>query len=338
MEDVSHGGSDRIDTLVIGGSAGAFSAACDVLGALPSDFPGAIFLCLHQPSQGGSNSVELLRRRTRLRVRRAEEGMPIEPHTIYVAVPDVHFLIGSDHIHLRRGAHENNFRPAIDPLFRSAAVFRGPRAIGLILSGLMDDGAAGARAIARTGGTILVQNPDDAEFREMPEATLRAEDSARALPVDAIAAELCALMGQACAPLGEVPWDIGLELKITTLEAASMSNEEKLGTLTPFNCPHCNGVLWEIEDGPMTRYRCHTGHAYTATSLSAAQEEALDFGLFNALRASRGRAELIRRIAAKESEPRHRARLEGRALKFEEDAEHLETLIMRRSAVPDTPA
>ena len=112
-----------------------------------------------------------------------------------------------------------------------------------------------------------------------------------------------------------------------------MENEDKLGTLTPFNCPHCNGVLWEIEDGPMTRYRCHTGHAYTMKSLSAAQEEALDFGLFNALRACRGRAELIRRMERSAGGAAEKAALSDRARKFEEDAEGIEAIIRQRGAM-----
>ena len=335
MEDMPPDHLDRIDCFVIGGSAGAFGAVRRVLSRLPRDFPASILVCIHQSPFAAGQGAALLRKQTGLNVQPARDGAPLDHGTVYVAVPDTHLVIGSDHIHLRRGAHENNFRPAIDPLFRSAAVFRGPRAVAIVLSGLMDDGAAGARAVNRTGGKVLVQDPETADYREMPDAVIAARAGAEVLPLDDIASRMIALAGAPCAPMGEVPWQIGLELKITTMEAASMKNEERLGTLTPFNCPHCNGVLWEIEDGPMTRYRCHTGHAYTATSLSASQEEALDFGLFNALRASRGRAELIRRIAGKEEDERHRERLENRAKKFEEDAEHLEALILQRTTGRD---
>ena len=164
----------------------------------------------------------------------------------------------------------------------------------------------------------------------MPESALAAEPSATALEPAEIAEQLVSLAGTPCEPMGEVPWEIGLELKITTLEAATMRNEEKLGTLTPFNCPHCNGVLWEIKDGPMLRYRCHTGHAYTMKSLSAAQDDALDFGLFNALRACRGRAELIRRMEQEAGSDLQRAHFARRAEKFEADAEELEKIISQR--------
>ena len=321
---------DTIDTIVIGGSAGGFTALRDIVQHLPADFPAAILVCLHQPSGGRNRTAELLSRYTDLPVQRGREGDRLEPGRIYVAGPDAHMLVGSDHIHLRRGAHENNFRPAIDPLFRSAAVMRGPRAVAVVLSGVLDDGAAGARALHRTGGTVIVQDPDTAEFGDMPRNALAAGTDAEVLPVEEIADRLTALAGQPCPAMKEVPWEIGLELKITTMEAASMASEDKLGTLTPFNCPHCNGVLWEIEDGPLTRYRCHTGHAYGQESLSAAQEEALDFGLFNALRACRGRAELVRRIAEDMPEGFGRDRMMKRAASFEEDAERLEAIIRQR--------
>ena len=330
MDTATSSPEARVDTIVIGGSAGAFSVIREVVAGLPADFPAALLLCLHQAVNGASRAAELLDRRAAIRVVLAEDGARLEPGTMYVAVPDQHLLIGSDHLHLRRGAHENNFRPAIDPLFRSAAVFRGPRAVGVVLSGMLDDGAAGARALARTGGTILVQDPDEAEHPDMPRAALAADAGAEAVPVERLAQRLMDLAGRPCAPVAEVPWDIGLELKITTMEAATMENEERLGTLTPFNCPHCNGVLWEIEDGPLRRYRCHTGHAYGADSLSAAQEEALDFGLFNALRACRGRAELIRRIANDSSSEPTRERLALRASRFEEDADQIEAIIRHR--------
>lgn len=320
-----------IDTFVIGGSAGGFSVLRNLLPELPADFPAAIFICLHQSSTTRRHGAELLRARSRMPVCEVEDGLEIAPGTVYFAVPDRHLMIGADHVHLRRGAHENNFRPAIDPLFRSAAVYRGTRAVGIVLSGLMDDGAAGARALTSTGGKVLVQAPGTADFPNMPEAALRAVPTAEAIEAKDLARRMIELAGTACDPPREVPWRIGLELKIAGLEGASMNNEDKLGTLSPYNCPHCNGVLWEVDDdGPPIRFRCHTGHAFTLDALNSAQEKALDESLFNALRAHKGRASLIRRLAENAEGQQSKEMFEARMRRVEEDAERLEQIILQR--------
>lgn len=324
--------SDRIDTIVIGGSAGSFTALRTLLADLPDDLPAAVLICQHFSSVGESHAVDLLRGYSSLPVTVAEDGMSIAPGQVVFARPDLHMMIGHDHIHLRRGAHENNFRPAIDPLFRSAAVYRGPRAIGVILSGLMDDGAAGARALHRTGGHILVQSPDSAEFPDMPDAAMIAVPEAEPIPLRNLAVEIASLANAHARPAAAVPWDIGIELKIAALEGANMANEDRLGTLSPYNCPHCNGVLWQIDDGPLTRFRCHTGHAYTMDSLSESQDRALDESLFNALRAHRGRAELIRQMAQKSTGRESRRRLEERANRYEEDFRRLQDIIKSRKS------
>lgn len=322
----------RTDTIVIGGSAGSFTALRRLLADLPKDLPAAVLICQHFSSIGESHAVDLLRSYSNMPVTLANDGMPIEPGKIIFARPDVHMMIGHDHVHLRRGAHENNFRPAIDPLFRSAAVYRGPRAVGVILSGLMDDGAAGARALHRTGGRILVQSPESAEFPDMPNAALTAVPEAEPVPLQNLAAEITSLANTEAKPSAAVPWDIGIELKIAGLEGATMANENRLGELSPYNCPHCNGVLWQIDDGPMTRFRCHTGHAYTMDSLNESQDRALDESLFNALRAHRGRAALIRQMAKKSSGDISRRRLEERAARYEEDTHRLQEIIKSRKA------
>jgi len=321
-----------VDLVVIGGSAGSFTALKTLLADLPEDLGAAVIVCQHLSSFGESRSAELLARYATMPLVDAEEGMALEPGKIVFAVPDLHIMVGKGHIHLRRGAHENNFRPAIDPLFRSAAVYGGPRAIGVVLSGMMDDGAAGARAIDRTGGAVLVQSPDTADCDSMPWATLDAVHSAIPVPLGDLGAAIAERVGRPCGPAVDIPWDIGIELKIAGLEGATMENEHRLGELTPYNCPHCNGVLWEIEDGPIKRYRCHTGHAYTMEALSESQEKALDESLFSALRAHRGRASLIRQMATSTRNEDNRQRLEVRAGKYEEDADNLARMIKQRKA------
>ncbi len=329
--------ADLVNTIAIGGSAGSLTALKTLLPALRPDIPAAILICQHVSSIASGRGSDLLRRHSPLEVVEARDRMPLRPGRIHVAAPDRHMMIGHDHIHLRRGAQENNFRPAIDPLFRSLAVYRATRAVGVVLSGLMDDGAAGARAIERTGGTILVEAPETAEFPDMPQAALRATEAARPLPLTGLAETLNALAGTPVAEAGPIPWEIGVEMKIAGLEEANMANEDRLGTLSPFNCPHCDGVLWEIEDGPMVRYRCHTGHAYSTAALALAQEEALDHQLFSTLRAHKGRAELLRRMSVRSGE-RSSEIIRERIRLIEEDTMRLEEIIRHRSAaVVDPP-
>lgn len=323
----------RVDTVVIGGSAGSFTALRRLLADLPEDLTAAVLICQHVSSYGESHAADLLSAYSNLPLDLADDGMEIRPGRIYFARPDVHLMIGHDHLHLRRGAHENNFRPAIDPLFRSAAVYRGPRAVGVILSGLLDDGAAGARALHRTGGRILVQSPDSADFPDMPMAALEAVPSAESVPLETLAAEIVSATKLPSTPPEPVPWDIGVELKIAGMEGATMTNEDRLGELSPYNCPSCNGVLWQIEDGPMTRFRCHTGHAYTMNSLSESQDRAIDESLFNTLRAHKGRAALIRQMARKTSGSESRRRLEERAARYEEDTARLQEIIKSRRSM-----
>ncbi|WP_165351999.1 chemotaxis protein CheB [Salipiger sp. IMCC34102] len=322
--------SATLDTIVIGGSAGSFTALKTILPDLDRSFPATILICQHIGGHGETRAIDLLQNLTDLPLRQAFDGMSVEPGCAIFAPPDRHMMLGAGHLHLRRGPHENNFRPAIDPLFRSVAVYRGSRAVGLILSGLMDDGAAGARALYRTGGRILVQEPLEAEFPDMPNAAKLAVPAAEPVPLDRIAARLIDLAGAKAEAPGKVPWDIGVELKISSLEAASMKNEDRLGELSPYNCPHCNGVLWEIEDGPLIRYRCHTGHAYTIDALGEAQEDAMDRGLFDALRAHRGRAALIQKMADNRSDTKGSGFLERRAAAVHEDADMIEEIIKRR--------
>lgn len=320
----------RIDTIVIGGSAGALAPLKTLLQSLPADFPACLLVCLHRSHLHTITLSDLLRDQIPLPIFDAEDEMKIRTGSVIVASSDHHMLIGSDHIHLRRGAHENNFRPAVDPLFRSAAVYRGSRSIAVVLSGLLNDGAVGARTIAQAGGTVLVLDPAEADFPDMPNSVLQTVSDAKAMSLSQISETLISMAGTEAGAEQSVPWQVGVELKIASLEGNSVSTEERLGELTPYNCPHCNGVLWEIDDPDILRFRCHTGHGYTADALNAAQSQALEEGLWDALRAHKGRAELLRRLSEESNGETSRHLLETRAKKVEEDAERLESIIAGR--------
>lgn len=318
----------RCDTVVIGGSAGGFTALKTLLGLLSENMDAAVFVTLHVATNETTRAVDLLADYSALPVRAAQEGQPIQKGTITFAAPDSHLLLGNNHVHLRRGPRENGFRPAIDPMFRSAAVYRSTRTIAVVLSGLLDDGSSGLRAVRRMGGHCIVQSVDEAEFPDMPGAALNAVPEAEAMNLESMAERINALVGQPAGLAKVAPADILMELKIASLQGASMATEEKLGELSPYNCPDCNGVLWEIDDGAIVRFRCHTGHAYTLGVLTEVQKEALERSLYDTLRAHRGHASVLRRMAQSASTPKMQNRYETRADGYEEDAELLERIIL----------
>lgn len=317
------------DLVGIGGSAGGLPALLSLLAAYEPASPAAFFVVIHRAKEAG-HLLDILKQKSPLEVRSPEDGEPIREHCLYLAPPDAHLMIGEGHVHLRRGPRENNFRPAVDPLFRSLAVFGRSRATGVILSGYLDDGAAGCRAIMATGGNVIVQDPNDAASPGMPRAAISAVGEPEHI---ADAAGLGRYLGEIVStqagPAKEVPENVRLEMMIAGLEKNSMATEERLGELSPYNCPDCNGVLWEIQDGPLTRFRCHTGHAYTQNSLSERQEETLEQNMFETLRSLREKSRMLRSMADKDDI--NAAQFTQRAEDYEADADKIEGMILSRN-------
>jgi two-component system chemotaxis response regulator CheB len=283
------------DIIAIGASSGGVDALRTLVQDLPIDLPAAIFVVVHIGVR--SHLAEILNRLSALPVEQARSGVRIEPGKIYVAAPNGHLLIHNDHILIRRGPRENMSRPAIDPLFRSAAVSFGGRVIGVVLTGGLNDGTAGLLAIKRCGGLAVVQDPADALVGDMPGSALRHVDVDHMVPL----AEMGPLLGRlAREPAGAtppIPLGIRLETAIAAQDISDMKIEEQLGQLSPFTCPECHGALWEIDDGSMLRYRCHAGHAYTAESALSAGMAEIDVMLEQLLRSHQERAALARRMA-----------------------------------------
>ena len=294
----------------------------------------SVFLVVHRGNES-QHLKSIIERATTLDVCEPEDGERIRSGCLYIARPDRHMILGEDHIHLRHGPRENNFRPAIDPLFRSLAVFGSTRAIAVVLSGYLDDGAAGARAVRRNGGLVMVQDPADATSPDMPRAAISAVgEPDEILEAAALGQRLSHVVGEEAGPSREVDPEVKLEMLIAGMEKATMQSEEKLGQLSPYNCPDCNGVLWEIEDGPMVRYRCHTGHAYTSRALEQRQDEMLERSLFDSLRAARERVNFVRNLAKRDAINRNS--WEEKAEGYEKDCALLEQLIKERG--PSAPA
>jgi two-component system, chemotaxis family, protein-glutamate methylesterase/glutaminase len=250
------------DIVVVGASAGGVEALGVLAGALPADLDAAVFVVLHIPANSASALPAILSRRGPLPATHARHGEPIEAGRIYVAPPDHHLLVvdGAGKIELARGPRENGHRPSVDLLFRSAAAAFGPRVVGVVLSGSMHDGVAGAAAIKRHGGTVLVQDPLDALAAGMPEATIAHVAVDQVGPIPALAATIQRLSREPAADPGPaIPHELAVET----------------GTGDPsgFPCPECGGELWEQRQAGVTHFRCRVGHAWSAEDLLGQEEE-----------------------------------------------------------------
>jgi two-component system chemotaxis response regulator CheB len=319
------------DIVVIGASAGGLDALRILLAGLPSELPAGLFVVLHVGQASDLPSV--LDRVSALPVRCGVNGVPFQKGHVYVAPPGKHLLLHDEHVLLRRGPRENLARPAIDPLFRSAAASLATRVIGVILSGALSDGTAGLLAIKRCGGLAIVQDPDDALVPDMPANALRHVDADHVVPAAEMARLLGALTRQRAGQAPDIPLDIRLEAAIAAQELADMRANDMLGKPSRFTCPECHGALWEIEDSSMLRYRCHVGHAFGADAVFASQSEEIETLLGRLLRSHQERAALARRMAEKERAHGRdilAEQLQRRAGEYAEDAELMKAL-MRKS-------
>ncbi len=260
--------------IAIGASAGGLDPLKEVVAQLPADFPTPIFVVLHIPSYYPSHLPEILSRAGRLPAIHPEDHSPAEPGHIYVAPPDFHLLLDDAHIAVKRGPKENGFRPSIDALFRSAAYAYGPGAVGVVLSGALNDGTSGLWSIKRLGGVAIVQEPGAAEYPSMPRSALQYVDADYQGTPAQIGAMLAELAEQTDPPSQPIDTDIELDARRMALEtqiAAGIEVPEQavldLGELSPFTCPECRGTLVRIVEGKFFRFRCHTGHGFTADAL-----------------------------------------------------------------------
>jgi len=273
------------DIIVVGTSSGGVDALRQLVSALPASLPAALFIVLHRPPDQPSLLAEILSSTSTLPLANAIDGEPIVPGRIYVAPPDRHLLIEREHIRLTTGPKENRFRPAIDPLFRSAAYTYGRRVIGVVLTGNLDDGTAGLWAIKDRGGIAIVQDPEEALYPSMPRTAMSQVAVDYCLRMRDIAPTLVTLSAQPAEGGAAVSEHMEIETRIALEENAIEAGVMKIGTLSPFTCPECHGILLQIQDGGLIRFRCHTGHAYSLNSLLDDVTESVEIGLWNALRA-----------------------------------------------------
>jgi two-component system chemotaxis response regulator CheB len=324
----------RFDIVVVGASAGGVTYLQRVIEHLPADFPAAIFITLHLPESARSMMPRILERVGSLPAEHAQHGAPIRRGRIYVAPPGFHMTVDHERMRLSRGAREHGHRPAIDPLFRSAAVAFGPRAIGVILSGLLDDGTVGLLELKRAGGIAIVQDPDDTAFPSMPRSAIAHVSVDHVAPADQIGHVLQQLVMEH-EPANPIPngEDAPDRLAAQELRELTVREDEREhpGEPSPYSCPECGGVLWEIKDDDVMRLRCRVGHAYTGETLSQEQARTVEGSLWMAVRALEEQGAVKRRLAERARRARQLSlaeRLDRRVRELEQHADDIRALLL----------
>ena len=320
------------DIVVIGASAGGIAALTTLLSTLPPDFPAALFVVVHIPPSAVSRLPEILSRAGPLPATHAQHGVAIAAGRIVVAPPDRHLLIRQGWVELLRGPRENHSRPAIDPLFRSAARAYGPRVIGIVLSGALYDGSMGLLAVKTRGGVAIVQDPADAAFESMPQNALRTVEPDVVVPVADMARVLMALVQDAVPDEGGLPViddDERMEA-VVAADFAEQASDGRAEETTIYTCPDCGGVLWQDGAGARLRFRCHVGHAYAPELLLSQKSEELEAALWSSLRLLKEKATLTRQLATRTraggSGGRHVRMAEGIEEQAERDARYARSI------------
>jgi two-component system, chemotaxis family, protein-glutamate methylesterase/glutaminase len=327
------------DVVVVGASAGGVEALTQFVRTLPPDLQAAVLVVLHIPVYIQTQLHSILSRAGPLPARLAVDGETLKRGTIYVPPADHHLLIENERVRLTRGPKENRVRPCIDVLFRSAAADCGSRVIGVVLSGALDDGTAGLWAIKDRGGIAIVQNPSDAKYASMPESARKHVALDFTLDVRQMGEAIGKLVNE---PIPNsipepVPERMKLETKIAIEGNALKSGVLKIGEISPNTCPECHGVLVKIREGPISRYRCHTGHAFSLNTLLADVDEASNDALWNAIRAIEERALILREMEelARSDEADTRAELLAkRATAAEGRAQLIRELVVEKNSIP----
>lgn len=285
--------------IVIGTSAGGIETLRALVAALPADFATPIAIVMHTAPQSPGVLHEILDRSGPLPVVNPSNRERLKGGHIYVAPPDHHLLVEPGHLRVTKGPKENRFRPAIDPLFRSAAQVFGPRAIGVILTGNLDDGTAGLWAIKQLGGVAIVQDPADAMFPSMPHSALQHVSADHVAPLADLAPLFVRLTaaGIGDVPPPAAPTGLEVEVKIANEEDPLQAGVHGLGAPSTFSCPECHGVLLQLKEAGRVRFRCHTGHAYSGDSLLAEIDEAIEAALWNTVRLMHEGDSLMRGMA-----------------------------------------
>ena len=306
------------DILAIGTSAGGVEALLFLAKNLQSDLPASVLLTIHLPSHATSALDDILSSAGALPAQFAQDGEKLRKSRIYIAPPDRHLIVDGDRLSLGEGPRENNSRPAIDPMMRSAAVCCGSRSIGVVLTGTLGDGASGLWTIRAAGGLTVVQDPKDAAFAEMPLTALNRAKPDHVVRLKDMPGLLSSLAHEPAGQTKSLPRSMQYAVEIARTGRGSMEEMEQVGRRSVLACPDCGGVMWEIDEGELSRFRCHVGHTYTAEVMSLALDENLRRALASALRALEERVALAQKLYNQAKTSGHRLLAENWAAKLNE--------------------
>lgn len=313
---------------------GGVEALTKLVAQFPEDLPAAIFIVIHVSPHSKGIFAQILDRSGPLMAKTAEDREAIHHGHIYVAPPDYHLLVKQGFIRVIRGPRENRARPAIDPLFRSSAASYSSRVVGVILTGYQDDGTSGLLTVKRCGGIAVIQDPNDAIVPDMPANALENVEVDYCLPISEMGAVLDRLAREPAKEPPPVSEDIIEEMKITENTIGDTSNRSNLGNLVPYSCPECGGSLREMEGDKILRYRCHTGHAYTARALISDKSDTIENALWHALSILGERTNMLSNMARHErvrSRNKSAAIYENRAEESRAHTQSIRNLIMALS-------
>lgn len=319
--------------IVIGTSAGGLDALDSLIGQLPTDLPASMFIVQHMaPEDTGAPLIYRLSRHRTFHCRLAKNGESFKPGRIYIAPPDNHLLVKKNKLLVTKGARENRSRPGIDPLFRSAAVTHGPSVIGVVLTGMLDDGTAGLIAIKKCGGVTVVQDPKDATYTGMPQSALNNLKVDHCVPI----AEMGRLLEKLChehpGKTKPIPKNISTEAEIAERVLSDVAQVNGLGSLVPYNCPNCGGVLWEIDSPNVKRYRCHTGHSFSVSTLLTSQSEKIEETLWVSLRMFEERKNLLNNIAEQQTKAKGKSPAAQRAKETQVHIERIKAMLLAQQS------
>jgi two-component system, chemotaxis family, protein-glutamate methylesterase/glutaminase len=328
------------DIVVIGGSAGAFVAVSEILGHLPADLPAAVFVALHLSPTSEEWLSSFLKRSSLLPVGSPAAAESIEPGRIYVARPDRHLIVKEGRVLVNRGPHENLWRPAIDVLFRSAAVAYGNRVIALLTSGELDDGTSGLQAVKACGGTTVVQDPQGALHPAMLQTALTNVGVDHSTPLRDIPALLQRLVHEPADPAIPIPQDLRKEARMVEAPEEAPDLMQQRGAPSGLSCPECGGPLWR-GGTDSAQFRCLIGHGFHIKSLADDTDEQIDRTLWAAIRMFEQRVNLSRMLAEQERSQGRQKRADlydSRADESLAHAQRLRELHLRGAAVLDEHA
>ncbi|MEX2381831.1 MAG: chemotaxis protein CheB [Opitutales bacterium] len=294
------------DIIVIGASAEGVDALSNLVKSLPADFPGSVFVTLHIPPYATSALPDILTAAGPLKAVHPKDGDKMKPGYIYVASPDRHLLMDHDQVLVKNGPKENRFRPSVDALFRSAAYIYGVRVVGVVLSGAMDDGTSGLWTIKQLGGVSIVQDPEEATFADMPLNAIEQSDVDYVKRTAEIGPLLATLVKE---PLTRQPVlsekdrkRLEIEIAIAAPDLAFHRGIMEMGEVVPYTCPDCHGALVRLREGRISRFRCHTGHSFTASALLSGISEAIEKTLWEGMRGLEENTMLLNELGAQFSQ------------------------------------